>query len=238
MGSTHNGPKPTYPVKVPVLHHSLVTDDFNALAFQGASSLQLQQGLKYQEAAPSSSHLISSPYNRDGHHLDLHTLDPSSQLLAKALTVLKPIRSDYAVAEYIESFNWKLVMDVLRDLAIAEGHEWKDLSFHVVTFRSVLLPTADSDRLMELDLYSHWGATVSGGLLKYWFGIKDEKFRNLATCIWRSKEDARRGGLGPWHRQAIATANELYESVEFKTWKLTIADGIEVWEIADEKNEI
>lgn len=182
MGSVHTGSKPTYPLKIPVFHHRLVTDDSNALKFQAASSLQLQHGLKYQEAASSSSHLITSPYNQKGHHLDLHTLEPSSQLLAKALTVLKPVRSDYATAEYVESFNWQCVMDALRDLAAAESYEWKQQSFYVVTFRSVLLPTADPDRLTELDSYSHEEATASGGLLKYWFGTKDEQLRNLATC--------------------------------------------------------
>ncbi|EEQ90378.1 uncharacterized protein BDCG_05498 [Blastomyces dermatitidis ER-3] len=236
MGSFHYGAKPIYPLKVPVFHHSLVTDDSDALKFKAASFLQLQQGIKYQEAASSNSYLITSPYNQEGHHLDLHTLEPSSQLLAKALTVLKPIRSDYATAEYVESFNWQLVMDVLRDLATAEGYEWKEQSFHVVTFRSVLLPTADPGKLTELDSHSHEEATASGGLLKYWFGIKDEKLRNLATCIWRSREDARRGGLGPWHGKAIAAARELYQKIEFKTLKLVIADGVERWDIVDEKN--
>ncbi|KKZ67258.1 hypothetical protein EMCG_07063 [[Emmonsia] crescens] len=236
MGSVHTGSKLIYPLKIPVFHHRLVTDDSNALKFQAASSLQLQHGLKYQEAASSSSHLITSPYNQEGHHLDLHTLEPSNQLLAKALTVLKPVRSDYATAEYVESFNWQFVMDVLRDLAAAESYEWKQQSFYVVTFRSVLLPTADPDRLTELDSYSHEEATASGGLLKYWFGTKDEQLRNLATCIWRSREDARRGGLGPWHRQAITATRELYQNIEFKTLNLVIADGVEWWDIVDGKN--
>ncbi|OJD13213.1 hypothetical protein AJ78_06305 [Emergomyces pasteurianus Ep9510] len=235
MGSLNDNSNPTYPLITPVFHHSLITDDFNALKFQAASSLQLQHGFKCQEAAPSSSRLISSPYNQEGHHLDLHTLEPASQLLAKALTVFKPIRSDYAIAEYAESFNWQFVMDVLRDLAAAENYEWKEQSFYVVTFRSILLPTADPDRLTELDSHAHEEATISGGLLKYWFGTKDEQLRNLATCVWRSREDARRGGLGPWHRRAIEAKRELYQNIEFKTLKLVIADRVERWDIVDPK---
>ncbi|ODH44681.1 hypothetical protein ACO22_00838 [Paracoccidioides brasiliensis] len=233
MGQIFNGSEATYPLKTPVLHHNLVTDDFDALKFRAASSLQLQRGLRYQEAAASSSHLITSPYNQEGHHLNLRTLDPSDQLLAKALTTFKPNRSDYATAGYLESFNWQFVIDILKDLAAAESYEWKERSFYVVTFRSTLLATADLDRLHELDAHSHVEATTSGGLLKYWFGTRDEKLRNLATCIWRSKEDARRGGLGPWHKQAIAAARQLYEKIEFTILKLTIADGAEAWDIVD-----
>ncbi|PGH15568.1 hypothetical protein AJ79_02350 [Helicocarpus griseus UAMH5409] len=235
MGSIDNGSKPAHPLKTPVFHHSLVTDDFDALKFQAASSLQLQQGLKYQDAASSSSHLITSPYNEEGHLLDLNTVDTANQLLAKALTVLKPIRQDYATAGYAESFNWQFVIDVLRDLAAAEGYEWKEQSFYVVTFRSILLASADPDRLTELDSHSHEEATTSGGLLKYWFGTKDQKLRNLATCIWRSREDARLGGLGPWHKHARAAARQMYEKIEFTTLRLVIGDGVDRWDIVDWK---
>jgi hypothetical protein len=38
--------------------------------------------------------------------------------------------------------------------------------------------------LHDLDKYSHGEATVSGGLLKYWFGSCDGEERNLATCTF------------------------------------------------------
>ncbi|KAK2799926.1 hypothetical protein FQN50_008319 [Emmonsiellopsis sp. PD_5] len=233
MGSLpHQASPPTHPLKTPVYHHTLITSDFDALKFQAASSLQLQSSQStYHRATTTSSHLITSPYNLPGHLLDLHTLDTPNQLLAKALTVLKPTRPDYATAPYTESFNWDYVFEVLRELAKEEGYEWTIQSFYVVTFRSVLSGSADLERLTELDAHSHEEATVSGGLLKYWFGTKDEQRRNLASCIWRSRDDARLGGLGPWHKQARAAARELYEKIEFTTLRLVIDDGVKSWEM-------
>ncbi|PGH20785.1 hypothetical protein AJ80_03412 [Polytolypa hystricis UAMH7299] len=236
MGSIGNKLGAELPAKyTPVAHHSLVTNDFDALKFGAAASLQLRLGVKYEDAVISDSFLITSPYNEPGHLLDLRRLDISDQLLAKALTVLQPIQPDYATRDYTESFNWQFVMDLLKGFSAAEGYEWKERDFYVVTFRSQLQPTADGERLHELDWHSHREATESGGLLKYWFGTKNEQFRNLANCIWRSREDARLGGLGQWHKKARAAARDLYVSIEFTTLKLTIGDGVESWSIVDWK---
>jgi hypothetical protein len=166
----------------PVLCHSVVTCDADALKFNAAASLQLQLGDTDQDAVESDHRLITSPYNDPLHLLDLHRLDVPSQLLAKALTVFKPIRSDYATLAYTESFNWQRVVDVLRELSAIEGYEWEEREFYVVVFRSRLLPTADISYLYTLDFNSHAEATESPGLLKYWFGNIDEKSQNLATC--------------------------------------------------------
>lgn len=171
-----------------VYHHSLVTEDSHALKFNAAASLQLLHTIAEQKnpsqppAAPTDTRLIISPYNDDLHLLDLTTLDTPNRLLAKALTSLKPTRDDYATADYTESFNWSSVLETLRELAAAEGYEWERQSFYVVVFRSKLQPTAEISYLHDLDFHSLAEATLSGGLLKYWFGSKDEKFQNLATC--------------------------------------------------------
>lgn len=178
---------PQFPSNVSVYHHSLVTKDSDALKFSAAASLQLlPQSQKHSTptpAAPTDTGLIISPYNDDLHLLDLATLDTPNRLLAKALTSLKPTRDDYATAEYTESFNWSFVHKTLRELATAEGYKWKKQSFYVVAFRSRLQSTADTSYLHELDFNSLAEATVSGGLLKYWFGTKDGELRNLATCM-------------------------------------------------------
>jgi hypothetical protein len=41
--------------------------------------------------------------------------------------------------------------------------------------------------LFELDAFSHQEAMASGGLLKYWYGVKDQSRRNLATCTLSSR---------------------------------------------------
>ena len=88
-------------------------------------------------------------------YLRLDHLDVPNQLLAFALTALKPIRDDYATAPYLESFNWSEVFALLRTLSKRVGDEWKKQDFYVVIFRSQLKKGADRDRLGELDQMSH-----------------------------------------------------------------------------------
>ncbi|KAI4738630.1 hypothetical protein E4T50_10916 [Aureobasidium sp. EXF-12298] len=181
----------------------------------------------------SESLLVVSPYTSKPHLLDLNRYNTPSQLFAKSLTIFQPTRDDYAISEYTESFNLEEVIGTLRSLAKAEGYKWKKTDFYVVSFRSQLKPDADPERLFELDAYSHQEAMASGGLLKYWYGVKDQNRRNLATCFWESRQHARDGGRGPWHAKARAAATVWYESIVFKTYVLTIEDDIESWEIRD-----
>ncbi|PYI17072.1 hypothetical protein BO99DRAFT_464303 [Aspergillus violaceofuscus CBS 115571] len=241
-------------------HHSLITTDFDALRFHAAAALQLRLSPTLKPATatataaaaaaaaaplPTDTHLIVSPYNQPGHLLDLRRLDRANQLLAQALTILQPTRPDYATAPYTESFNWAAVFELLRQLVALESQDeagaaapggagtWPAQSFYVVTFRSRLRADADGERLHLLDAHSHQEAMASGGLLKYWFGSKDAEHRNLATCIWRSREDARLGGLGPWHKKARGAAREMYESIEFSTLRLTVGEGVGDWEFGE-----
>ncbi|EED24070.1 conserved hypothetical protein [Talaromyces stipitatus ATCC 10500] len=232
--TTVEPPRVTLRAPSSLFHHELVTKDHGLLQFHAAAALQLQFGTQRHElAATSDDRLIASPYNDPLNLLDLKTLETPYQLLAKALTIFKPIRDDYAVAPYVESFNWQAVVDFLRDLSIAEGYKWKRQRFYVVSFRSTLKPVIDSQRLHDLDYHSHQEAVASGGLLKYWFGAKNENHQNLATCVWRNREDARAGGTGPWHKQARAAGAVMYDKIEFKTLALVIGDDASSWEISD-----
>jgi hypothetical protein len=167
----------------PVLTASLITTEFDPLRFEAAASLQLLQSSLSNHTLPTDYNLISSPYNDPLHLLDLQPLSLQNAILAKALTLLKPIVPDYATAEYTTSFNWDVVLDAVRKLSKEESvGEWKQQSFYAVIFRSKLNGHADRSLLHDLDKYSHGEATVSGGLLKYWFGSCDGERRNLATC--------------------------------------------------------
>ncbi|KAJ5799411.1 uncharacterized protein N7518_001479 [Penicillium psychrosexuale] len=222
-----------------LLHHSHVTTEFDPLRFEAAASLQLKLQLERQYPdTETDTRLIASPYNSVPHLLDIAALERQDRLFALALAYLKPIRDDYATADYTESFNWTEVYDLLRVFSQAENHTWKSQSYYVVIFRSILLPDIDSDRLYDLDAHSHQEAIASGGLLKYWFGAKNDKHRNLATCIWRSRNDARLGGLGPWHAQARAAAAVMYEQIRFTTLRLDIADGVQSWKLSDWKEDV
>jgi hypothetical protein len=130
----------------------------------------------------SESLLVVSPYTSTPHLLELARYNTPSQLFAKALTIFQPTRDDYAISEYTESLNFEEVIRTLRSLAKDEEHTWNKTDFYVVSFRSQLKPDADPERLFELDAYSHQEAMASGGLLKYWYGVKDQNRRNLATC--------------------------------------------------------
>ncbi|KAJ6006289.1 hypothetical protein N7451_004233 [Penicillium sp. IBT 35674x] len=227
------------PILNRLLRHDLVTSDFDELKFKAAASRQLQwgDGDTQYDSSDIDSRLIASPYNGSPHLLDLNGLDTQSRLLSLALAYFTPIRDDYATAEYLDSFNWAEVFDLVKVFSEAEGNTWTKQTFYVVSFRSILKPGVDNDHLHDLDAYSHQEATTSGGLLKYWFGTKNEKRQNLATCIWRNRNDARLGGRGPWHAKARAAGRELYEDIVFSTMKLVIEDGVLSWSMSDWTSE-
>ncbi|KAF2273149.1 uncharacterized protein EI97DRAFT_362015, partial [Westerdykella ornata] len=220
-----------------VLNPALITTDFDLLRFEAAAFDQLRDSgldhvnhtnddLETNGISPFSTLLISSPYNNPGHYLPLETLDLPSTLFAKALTALKPARADYATASYTSALNFPVILNLLRELSLDEGFQWdSECSFYVVVFRSRLKKDVDIEELYRLDYESHREACESGGLLKYWFGKVDAERRNLATCFWRSREDARKGGLGPWHAKARNAARTMYESITFATHRFTILRG-------------
>ena len=141
--------------------------------------------LDAESKADVGDFLVVSPYISQPHLLDLRPLQESQKLLARALTVLDPVRVDYATAPYHQTFNWNAVVNRLKFLNGEAGHAWTRQHFYIVVFRSRVPPTTDRVELGELDQKSHVEATKSGGLLKYWFGMPDENGRNLATCMER-----------------------------------------------------
>ncbi|KAJ4300643.1 hypothetical protein N0V88_003328 [Collariella sp. IMI 366227] len=187
------------------------------------------------EKPSQDRYLLVSPYHEQEHLLDLETLDAENQLLALALTKMECLRKDYATAPYLETFNWPEVIETLRALAQKTNHRWKKTSFFVVAFRSQIPPTTVYAELGALDKAAHAEATASGGFLKYWFGTPNVEGRNLATCIWRSQEDARKGGTGPNHRKAAGAARHLYSFWKIDRLRLTVEDDVEGWAITDWK---
>lgn len=113
-----------------------------------------------------SRYLVASPYADAGHLLDLDTLDKESELLARALTHMANTRSDYAIAGYVESFNWEDVLAELKLLVEEDGHQWRAVDFYIVAFRSQIPPTTVYADLGVLDAAAHLEAVKSGGLLK------------------------------------------------------------------------
>ncbi len=153
-----------------LFEHQLVDTSFDALKFCAAASYQLPSAhldnCKHGKCDTSKPLLVVSPYTSPSHLLDLSRISEPNQLLAKALTTMKPLRSDYATAPYTEAFNWKEVMDTLQWLIRKENYKWKETSFYVVVFQSRVPPTTDKSHLGTLDEKSHEEAMESGGLLK------------------------------------------------------------------------
>lgn len=68
---------------------------------------------------------------------------------------------------------------------------------------------------------------------RYWFGTPDRNLRNLATCIWRSREDARKGGTGPAHKEAIKAVRTMYAEWKIDQHRLIIRDGVSSWDLVE-----
>lgn len=79
--------------------------------------------------------MIISPYTDAAHLLDLRTVDVQEQLLAHALAKLQSLRTDYATAKYVETFNWDEVASDLRIQAAAINLSWTARTFYIVVFR-------------------------------------------------------------------------------------------------------
>ena len=132
---------------------------------------------------PLEESLVVSPYSSRPHLLELKDLDESSRLLARALTVMRHVREDYATAPYAHAFNWQEVMQQFRKVTRGQNiKQWRENMFYIVVFRSRLASGTDPSYIGYLDELSHAEAMKTGGLLKYWFGSPNEERRNLATC--------------------------------------------------------
>ncbi|KAH6631411.1 hypothetical protein F5144DRAFT_488480 [Chaetomium tenue] len=216
----------------PVLVAEMQAQSFRDLETKKSSVVVSE--IKAKVSVPNHSqdrYLVVSPYHEQEHLLDLETLDIENQLLAISLTKMESLRQDYATAPYVQTFNWEEIIEMLRTLAGRLNHNWKKTSFFVVAFRSRIPPTTVYAELGTLDKAAHAEATASGGFLKYWFGTPDAEGRNLATCIWRSQDDARKGGIGPAHRKAAGAARSLYSFWKIDRLKLTVEDGVKDWAI-------
>jgi hypothetical protein len=178
--------------------------------------------------------LVVSPYTTRSHLLDLDSIPLTCVHLARALTVMRATRKDYATAGYTESFNWNKVIEHLKRLIEKDDAcQWQDQQFYIVVFRSQIPPSTDRPHLGALDELSHAEAMESGGLLKYWFGIPDHTGRNLATCVWRAIDDSKRGSAGKGHRQAAKEARALYTEWKIERLRLKIGPGAKTWEIVE-----
>ncbi|KAI9792614.1 MAG: hypothetical protein M1833_001067 [Piccolia ochrophora] len=218
-------------------NYKLVDKSFDALKFDAAASYQLPSAHKseceHAKNQPGENLLVVSPYTSRSHLLDLNAISTPHQLLAKGLTVMKPTSDRYATIAYREAFNWDCVVESVRSLSLAAAYCWEVQSFYIVVFRSQVPPSTDRSHLGLLDDKSHEEAIESGGLLKYWFGVPDEDGRNLATCVWRDRDDARRGSGGVGHQLAARKTQNMYTEWKIERLRLVIGHDAQSWQIVD-----
>ncbi|KAA8909164.1 hypothetical protein FN846DRAFT_628555 [Sphaerosporella brunnea] len=178
-----------------------------------------------------SNFLVASPYTDLAHLLDLATLSPPCQLIATALTAMQAVTDSYATTAYEDAFNWADVVARLAQLAEAGGYTYPETSFYVIVFRSRVPHSTSRAYLGDLDAETHREAVASGGLLKYWFGTPDKDGRNLATCLWRNRSDAKRGGAGKGHAQAMLEVRGLYLEWRVERLRFIVGEGAKSWRI-------
>ncbi|CAO1605047.1 hypothetical protein XANCAGTX0491_008582 [Xanthoria calcicola] len=183
------------------------------------------------QTTTSKDLLIVSPYTSRPHLLDLTLLNHAQILLAKALTILAPVAASYATSPYFSSFNWKAVFSLLAASAKADGYAWKEQYFYVIIFRSQIPRSTSRSDLAALDMKAHAEAMAGNGLLKYWFGTPDSEGRNLATCIWRRREDALPGSSGEGHKAAMRATIKMYTEWQVERRKLIVGDNVQDWDI-------
>jgi hypothetical protein len=103
-------------------------------------------------------------------------------------------------------------------LSIEDGFDWSSLScchferLYLVAFRSVWQPEANLDLLREHDDRAFEEALASGGLLRYFKGLTNERGECLSFCLWETREQARQAADAASHRSAAGVSAQMYLS--------------------------
>lgn len=164
----------------------------------------------------------SSPYTGQDHLLNLDNVPENLHKLVLALRDhFRAVKNDYAVGEYTQSFPFEDLTPLVP----------KDTALHCVAFRSRLFEHVRTShdmrqKLSDLDEKSHSEANISGGLLKYWFGVPDEAGNNLATCVWVSKKHADDASAHQSHAAAAKTVRGWYDNWQVEIYEWT-SKGLE-----------
>ncbi|KAF3986195.1 hypothetical protein FT663_04630 [Candidozyma haemuli var. vulneris] len=175
------------------------------------------------------SKIVASPYTAPEHLLDLSSLTPVLQDVACALGDFAPTSARYAYDSYIDSFNVAAIVSQVQKTARID----EPIYIYVIVFRSILKKEIAANPentalLYEADRLSHAEATASGGLLKYWYGVPDPQTgQNLATCWWRSPQDARAGGTGKSHQSSVGKVKNWYKLWRVEQYELEL--GANYW---------
>ncbi len=121
-------------------------------------------------------------------------------------------------------------------LPIRDGFDWSPISgsifdqLYLVVFRSVRRPDADLGLLRERDDRAYEEALKSGGLLRYFKGLANERGECLSFCLWETREQARKAADADSHRSAADITARMYLSYVLDRYWLKKAEGGLVFE--------
>lgn len=103
----------------------------------------------------------------------------------------------------------------------------RQLKLYGVAFRSVRkYDVVDDTLLYAADAKAFEEAMESRQLLRYWYGNLNERKECLATCIWRSREEARNAATAPLHAKAASLAPHFYHKYTLdRYWLNCSPDG-------------
>ena len=107
------GSRPISPHYAHLISHDSKGPFSGAAAYSNGGCLEVPEKLEKKisySIDSSEEFLVVSPYSSRPHLLELKDLDEPSQLLAKALTVMRHVRDDYAITPCAHAFKWQEVM--------------------------------------------------------------------------------------------------------------------------------
>ncbi|PIA14626.1 hypothetical protein COEREDRAFT_35106, partial [Coemansia reversa NRRL 1564] len=116
--------------------------------------------------------------------------------MREALKLLKPIRDDFRLADYSQSFNWDEINSKLPSRT--------EYSWYAVVFRSKRKVDCQTGDLFDADKMAYEEAfnSTNRSLLVYWYTGLDDDNNCLATCVWSSRDIARSVNSLPRHKEA------------------------------------
>ena len=59
----------------------------------------------------------------------------------------------------------------------------------------------------------------------YWYGVPSNERKNMATCIWETKDAAHKVVYGGKHQEAITITNDAYDSAEIQEYDISKKKG-------------
>ncbi|KAJ2358792.1 hypothetical protein GGF43_000577 [Coemansia sp. RSA 2618] len=161
------------------------------------------------------------------------------EVMRIALKRLNPIRSDFRLADYAQSFNWDQVTQEFRTqlhnnreldgLPARADYEW-----YAVVFRSKRRADCSNADLFEADerAYTEAFESTNGALLVYWFTGLDEDHNCLATCVWSERDIARSVNSLPRHREAARLSADVYVHYNIDRYRITWVPEQETLDVA------